>query len=532
MTAVVEFLAGQPVLLMFILVGIGSALGEIRIKGVAVAAAMVLFIAIGFSAWGTSIEVEMPLEHLEILGTFGLVLFTYTVGVLSGSNFFASIRTGWRTILAMMALLAACAGIAYGGGKVLGLDGTTVGGTLSGAVTNTPMLAAVRSASGDANAPTIGYAVAYVFGVLGMLFFAQMALRQAPKDLDAPAPLVSRTIRVETDSMPSIAGLEERYEDHIKFARVRHGEHNPILAVSEEDVLRRDDLVTVVGPAEAVKAVTRELGHQSSHDLISDRRYLDFRRITVSNPMLAGRTIEELDLEERFSARIIRVRRGDVDMIAEPGLVLQTGDRVRVVASRERMDALSKYFGDSARGLADINPVGFAIGLGLGIALGLIPVPLGGFTFKLGSAAGTLLIGLVFGRLGRVGPFVTTMPTSSSQAISELGLLMFLSQAGVAAGTQIASAFASGEWLKILCLGAIITTFLGAGMYFVMRRFFKIGGTRLSGMEAGVQTQPAVLAFANAKTNADSRVALGYALVYPGAMVTKILLGQIMGLLA
>jgi putative transport protein len=65
-----------------------------------------------------------------------------------------------------------------------------------------------------------------------------------------------------------------------------------------------------------------------------------------------------------------------------------------------------------------------------------------------------------------------------------------------------------------------------------MRRFFKIGGTRLSGMLAGVQTQPAVLAFANGKTNADPRVALGYALVYPGAMVVKILLGQIKGLLA
>ncbi|MDR3106655.1 MAG: transporter, partial [Bifidobacteriaceae bacterium] len=467
MTAVIEFLAGQPVLLMFILVGIGSALGEIRIKGVAIAAAAVLFIAIAFSAWGTSKNVVMPLEHLEILGTFGLVLFTYTVGVLSGSNFFASLRAGWRTILAMIGLLAGCAAIAFGGGKLLSLDGATVGGTLSGAVTNTPMLAAVRSASGDPNGPTIGYAVAYVFGVLGMLIFAQLALRQAPKDTDAPAPLVSRTIRVETDSMPSIAGLEERYEGHIKFTRVRHGEHNPILAANEDDVLRRDDLVTVVGPAVSVQAVTRELGHKSSHDLISDRRYLDFRRITVSNPILSGRTIEELDLEERFSARIIRVRRGDVDMLGEPNLVLQTGDRVRVVAARPQMDALSKYFGDSARGLADINPVGFAIGLALGIGLGLLPIPLGSFTFKLGAAAGTLLIGLIFGRLGRVGPFVTTMPTSSSQAISELGLLMFLSQAGIAAGTQIASAFASGEWLKILCLGVAVTTFLGAGMYFV-----------------------------------------------------------------
>ncbi|MDR2254007.1 MAG: transporter [Bifidobacteriaceae bacterium] len=532
MTAVLEFLAKEPVLLMFVLVGIGSALGEVRVKGVAIAAAAVLFIAIACSAWTTSLGIDMALEHLQILGSFGLILFTYTVGVLSGSNFFASLKESWRLILAMIALMAASGVIAFGGGKALGLDGATAGGTFAGAVTNTPMLAAVRTASGDANAPTIGYAVAYVFGVLGMLFFAQMALRQAPKDTDAPVPLVSRTIRVETDSMPSIAALEERYGGHIKFARIRHGEHNPVLAATDEDVLRRDDLVTVVGPSGLVQDVTRELGHKSSHDLNADRRFLDFRRITVSNPVLSGRTIAELDLEERFSARIIRVRRGDVDMLAEPNLVLQTGDRVRVVASRHAMDLLSKYFGDSARGLADINPVGFAAGLALGIGLGLVPIPLGSGRFELGSAAGTLLVGLVFGRLGRVGPFVTTMPTSSSQAISELGLLMFLAQAGIAAGTQIAAAFASGEWLKILGLGAAITTFLGFGMYVAMRRLFKTGGTRLSGMLAGAQTQPAVLAFANAKTNADSRVALGYALIYPAAMVTKILLGQIMGLLA
>jgi putative transport protein len=532
MVAVLEFLAGQPVLLMFILVGIGSALGEVRVKGVAIAAAAVLFIAIATSAWTTSLGIDMSLEHLEHLGAFGLMLFTYTVGVLSGSNFFASLRDGWRPILAMMALMTTCAVVAWGGGKALGLDGPTSGGALAGAMTNTPMLAAVREASGDYNSPTIGYAVAYIFGVLGMMFFAQMALRQAPKDTDAPAPLVSRTIRVETDSEPSIAALEDRYEGQIKFARIRHGEHNPVLAATDDDVLRREDLVTVVGPASLVRDVTRELGHKSSHDLNADRRYLDFRRITVSNPMLSGRTIAALDLEERFSARIIRVRRGDVDMVAEPNLVLQTGDRVRVVASRQTMDGLSKYFGDSARGLADINPVGFAIGLALGIGLGLVPIPLGSLTFKLGAAAGTLLVGLVFGRLGRVGPFVTTMPTSSSQAISELGLLMFLAQAGIAAGTQIAAAFASGEWLKILVLGLAITTLLGLGMYIIMRRAFKTGGTRLSGMLAGTQTQPAVLAFANAKTNADSRVALGYALVYPAAMVTKILLGQIIGLLA
>jgi putative transport protein len=238
-----------------------------------------------------------------------------------------------------------------------------------------------------------------------------------------------------------------------------------------------------------------------------------------------------LDLEETLGARLIRVRRGDVDMLASDSLVLQAGDRARVVAPRERMKEVSKFFGDSARGLSDINPFAFAAGMALGIGLGLIHWPIPGFSFSLGLAAGTLIVGLLFGRLGRIGPVVTAMPVSSAQALTELGLLLFLAQAGSRAGGQIAVAFASGEWIRIIALGVAVTSVVGGGMFIIMTHLFKVGGTKLSGMLGGTQTQPAVLAFANDRTNADSRVALGYALVYPAAMIMKILLGQILGML-
>src|SRR5690606_13731413 len=114
-------------------------------------------------------------------------------------------------------------------------------------------------------------------------------------------------------------------------------------------------------------------------------------------------------------------------------------------------------------------------------------------------------------------------------AIAELGLLIFVAQAGSRAGAQIGAAFTSGDWLRILALGVIVTTVVATGLYLVMRRVFKIGGTRLSGIMGGAQTQPAVLAFANARSGYDARVALGFALVYPAAMITKIIVGRILG---
>jgi putative transport protein len=64
---------------------------------------------------------------------------------------------------------------------------------------------------------------------------------------------------------------------------------------------------------------------------------------------------------------------------------------------------------------------------------------------------------------------------------------------------------------------------------FVIMRMMGMGGTKLSGVIGGAQTQPALLAFANNRTETDPRVALGYALVYPVAMVAKILIAQLLG---
>lgn len=523
MSQVLTFLAEQPILLLFVLVGLGSGIGRLKVKGVGLGAAAVLFLAIGLAAWAAAYDVELAVP--EVLGTFGLALFTFTVGIVSGATFFASLRRSLGPIVAMVAVLAVGAAAAVGMGALLGLDAATTAGAFAGATTNTPALAAAQSAAGDPTSPTVGYAVTYLYGVIGMLGAVYFALRHRQADTDAPPALVARTIRVEVETAPGVKELETRHGDRITFSRVRHGEENPILTAANADVLRRDDLVTVVGPADEVEAVTAELGHTSSHHLEIDRAYLDMRRVTVSDPGVAGRTIAELDLARRFQATASRVRRGDVDVVAADDWMLQLGDRVRVIAPRARMAEVSTFFGDSARGLSDITPVVLGVGMALGIGLGLVKFG----NFALGAAAGTLILGLVLGRIGRVGSVVTAMPYTAAQALSELGLLLFLAQAGSRAGGQIGTAFSSGEWLKILVLGLVVTTVVGLGLYQVMRRVFHMGGTQLSGVIGGTQTQPAVLAFANGRTGHDSRVALGYALVYPAAMIVKILLGQILG---
>ncbi|QPL06050.1 MULTISPECIES: aspartate:alanine exchanger family transporter [Actinomyces] len=534
MVPVLNHLADNPVLVLFLLIGLGMLVGHIKVKGVSLGAAAVLFAGIALAAWGVSqgVTIEVP----SPLGILGLAVFTFAIGVQSGPNFFHVIRTAVGPLALMLLVFIAAAAAGVGVGRLLGMNSALIAGTFAGAITNTPSLAAAGNAATLAGNPngaaiaTVGYAVAYLYGVIGMLFFTLLALRYRRSDKDKPSPLTNRTIRVERDDSPMIGDILTTVSGELRFSRLRRGETGPITRPVAEDRVNRDDLVTVVGTQEAVAQVIKALGHGSSHSLIEDRRYLDFRRITVSDPKIAGRTIADLAVDHTFGATISRVRRGDTDMVGTPDLVLQLGDRVRVVAPTGRMKDISAFFGDSARGLSSINPVALGLGMALGVFIGewkfLTPT---GATFSIGSAAGTLLVGLVFGKIGRIKGLVTALPFTATAVLSELGLLIFLAQAGTKAGGQIANAFTGGDWWKILITGIVITTIAGLGIYASMRWIVKMGGTRLSGLLGGAQTQPAVLAFANERTGADPRVALGYAMVYPVAMIAKIFIAQILG---
>ncbi|MDV3223216.1 aspartate:alanine exchanger family transporter [Intrasporangium sp.] len=523
------FLAEQPILLLAVLLLVGAALGSVRIGGVSIGPAAVLFGAIAVSAVAAASGIRLELPH--VVGTLGLVLFTYTVGITSGPSFFSSVRHGWPVMLSVTLAVLAAAAVAVGLGAVLGLEAPVVAGTFAGALTNTPALAAATESSGDPAGPTIGYSISYVWGVVGMLLAAGWVLAHRRRD-EPPAspPLVHETIRVDRTDLPTIGDLLRRHGDRVVFTRLRRGDE-PETLLDETEALHEADLVTVVGPRDVVEAVATWLGHRSSHDIALDRHELDYRRITISNARLAGRTLAEVDLPARFGAHVSRVRRGDLDLLASPDFVLQLGDRLRVIAPVSRMAEVSAHLGDSERGMSDINPGGFALGLTLGVLLGLVHIPLPGGGFSLGAAAGTLFVGLVFGRLGRVGPVVTSMPSGAARSLSHFGMITFLAYAGTQAGQQITAAITSDLGWKVAVLGLVVTTAAVLLLVAAGRLVHRSGSAEHAGILAGAQTQPAVLAFADERSGHDTRVGIGYVLAYPVAMVAKILVAQVLAAL-
>lgn len=196
------------------------------------------------------------------------------------------------------------------------------------------------------------------------------------------------------------------------------------------------------------------------------------------------------------------------------------------------MRLVAAYLGDSDHGSADINPLGLALGLTAGLALGALPIPVPGVgSLELGQAAGPLVVGLLLGRTGRTGRVVWTLPHQAAETLTQIGLLVFLAYAGGRAGSAFVDALASPLGLQLVLAGLVVTTVHAVALLLAGRAWLRQAGPRLAGVLSGSQTQPAILAHAQEQTHHDQRVALGYAMVYPVAMVVKILVAQLLTML-
>jgi len=542
---VVEFLVENSILLLFAVSAVGYAIGRIKIKGASLGVAAVLFVGLAVGALDPNLK--LPTVVFEL----GLVLFVYTVGLASGPGFVASMtREGLRNNVAALAVLAIAALIAAGAHVALNLAAPVTAGLYAGALTNTPALAAVielASASTPAGAavadPTVGYSVAYPMGVLGVILVAyvlqwlwKIDYRHEAQRLRGSGYAVEQeinnvTLRVTRPeaTQASVQELWERHRWHVVFSRVMHQGDVQLVAGSTRFAL--GDRVSVIGDPDEVAAVAAVLGEQTDEHLALDRSHYDFRRIFVSKPAIAGQRIKDLQLPARYGAIITRVRRGDVDLLADADMVLDLGDRVRVVAPREHMNDVSKLFGDSYKALSEIDLLSLGVGLVLGLLLGKIEFPLpGGGGFSLGNAGGPLIVGLILGAIRRTGPLVWTMPYSANLTVRQLGLIMLLASIGLRSGYTFVQTLSQGGGVQLFIAGAVISCATAFLTLLVGYKLFKIPFGLLMGMLSGIHTQPGVLGFAVDQSQ-DELPHVGYALMFPIATVGKILLAQVLLLL-
>lgn len=531
-------LADNPLLLLFVVVGLGAAVGRVRVRGIGLGPAAALFVGLAFSAVDADLANTPP-----IIPTLGLALFIYTIGLASGPSFIDGFRRGGaRVVLGAVVVLAAIAGVVVLVIGVLDLDVGARAGLYAGTQTNTPALQAAIEAldadivAGTVTDPVVGYSIAYPFGVLSMIAAAYWSMRRSNKPgPHGEAPVVaspartnatSWTVEITRSDLPPLGDLRHWQGERLAFSRVEHD--GEVDLATNATLLMPGDLCTVIGNPDAVAHFTDWAGRRSERHLALDRQKLDFRRISVSNRSLAGTHLRSLDLEGGFGATVTRVRRGDADLVADDDFHLRLGDRLRVVGPADRMGEIAALFGDSDRSLGEVDAMGFALGLAIGLLLGVISVPLpGGGDVELGIGGGPLIAGLVLGTISRTGPITWQVPHSANLTIRQVGILMFLGGVGIRSGATFADSVATATGAK-LAAGALVVSTLTAVGAALLVKFVRSDPVAGAGQLSGFQTQPAVLAFAVERSNGDERVDAGYALVFPVAIVVKLILVQLL----
>ncbi len=538
----VKILIENPLILLFLVAAIGYPIGHIRIWGSSLGVAAVLFV--GLAIGSLHPDLKLP----EIIYILGLALFVYTVGLSSGPSFTSSLlREGLRNNILVAGVLIGAAALTAIVQIAFSLKATITVGMFAGSFTNTPALAGALEtikhlAPKDAlnqllSEPVVGYSTAYPMGVIGVVIAISIAQRLWKTDYPTEAKslrmfgamnesLHVRTIMISNPEAltGTIEELSSRHNWHVMFSRIKRRGH--FLMANPSARFEAGDHVAVVGVIEDMEPVTRFLGDQSTEDIQFERSEFDTRRIFVSNQSVVGRKIRDLCLSESHGAMITRIRRGDADFLAHGDMVLELGDRVRVLAPREHMTAVSDFFGDSYRAVSEIDILTFSFGLALGLLLGIVPIPLpGGLTFKLGFAGGPLIVALILGTVGRTGKLVWTLPYSANMTLRQVGLVLFLAGIGTRAGYGFLSTFATGGGFTVFIAGAALTFIAAATTLCIGHYVMRIPMSLLIGMVAGLFTQPAVLGYALEQTENDLPN-VGYASVYPVAMIAKILLAQ------
>ncbi len=532
-------IASTLVLYSFVIAA-GIYIGKVKIFGISLGVTFVLFVGILMGHFGYIVDSNI----LKFVREFGLILFIFSIGLQVGPGFFSSFKKGGMR-LNMLAVL----GISLNVAIVLGIyffgnihDISALVGVMSGAVTNTPGLAAAQqavttltSSPEQANIMASGYAAAYPLGVIGIIlsmFVIKWVFRinttseiekiEKEQEESHLKPFML-SVKVENQLVDgkTLLQLHDIVRTNFVVSRIMD-ESGKITIPKSSTQIHTGNLLLIICSANDAERFKAVIGSQIEMDWEAVPAPIFSRRILITKGEFNGVALGSLRLHNGYKLNATRVNRAGVDLLAAPNLRLQMGDRITVVGNLEDIDRLADRLGNSMKRLNQPNLITIFIGIILGIVLGQINL---GFDMKLGLAGGPLVVAILLGRFGYRAKLVTYTSTSASLLLRELGICLFLASVGIAAGKDFAASVfnTTGMWWVIW--GFVITVVPLIIVGCIARGHDKINLLTIMGLMSGGCTDPPALAYANNSTGNDAP-AVAYSTVYPLTMFLRVVAAQ------
>jgi len=536
----------QAVVIYGLVIALGIWFGRMKIFGISLGITWVLFIGIIFSYLGIRINDEIA----HFLREFGLILFVYSIGLQVGPGFFASLKKSALSnnlLAASVVLLGVITTLVcwYFSGFRMGI----MAGVMSGAVTNTPGLAAAQSAmkdlqigNNDISFMSLAYAVAYPFGVFGIILSLLLLKKIFRTDIPAEQEL-HRKLNILRNNRPISLHLKlenKRLVGHplrkifsllkepIVVSRMYH--NGSVITPTPETILSENDVLLIVASKNEMEQVRLLIGSPTDVNLkIIPESNLVSRAIVVTRQEITHKRLGDIPALHQHDFTLTRLNRAGIEMVPHGDIVLQLGDTIKVVGTAEGVQLATDALGNSLKRLEvpDLAPI--FIGIVLGVLLGSMPFyfPHMPVPVKIGMAGGPLIVALFLSRYGNKLYLNNYTTNSANLMIRELGIALFLASVGLTSGRNLSTAFSGGAGWMWMLMGVAITMIplLIAGV--IAHRVFRKTYFEVCGLLAGASTDPPALAFALKMAGNDIPSAT-YATVYPLTMILRILAAQLL----
>jgi putative transport protein len=531
-------------------VTVGLSLGAIRVWGIKLGIAGVLFSALVFRQCGLEIDATV----VNFLEDFALVIFMYAIGLQVGPGFASSLRSeGLRLNLLSLGTLLLGAVMSLAVERLIPRG--TAPGLYCGAFTTTPGLAAAQEAlrgarpgmdgQSMAEASGLAYSITYPFGVVGpMLVVAAVrsffriniaeeraALALAEQQNRTPIEFVD--FEVTESEFAGKCVRDEPMLDREGVILTRLLRDGVETIPRPTTVVRVGDVFRAVGAKDRLDKVVDSFGRRSAVDLSTVTGDLDRAEFVVTHHHSLRKSLRELNLRRRHGVTIGKVHRAGVDLVPTANLRLAFADRVTAIGPKAALKLVEGELGNSVEELDHAQLAPIFLGLLVGVVLGSIPLKLPNLhgALHMGLAAGSLLAAIGLSRLGSFGAVIWYMPAAANQLFRDFGLAIFLACVGFQAGDHFIQRAADSGGVSLLFWGAVVTV---APVFIVAcfaRKALGMNFVSVSGWIAGVMTSSTTLQFASELTLSDSPATV-YAAVAPLAELIPIVGAQVLAIVA
>lgn len=534
----------QAVILIFVIMAIGLALGRLKIAGISLGATFVFFLGILAGHLGFAIDHQMLLFAED----FGLILFVYALGLQVGPGFFNAFKVGGVKLNLLglgVVLIGTLMTVIFSFTTQVSLPDMV--GILCGASTNTPALGAaqqtLRQLSLPDTSPALACAVIYPIGVLGVIISLIIIRKFFVKssDLDKSQRDKKEHTYLSVFQVLNPSVFNKTIEDVAKefsytYVISRLWRDNQVQIPTSKTVLEEGDRLLIITSEEQAQDIAIVFGKQEKGDW--NKGDIDWDTmdsglashiVVVTSPKINGKKISSLRLRNNFGVNITRIFRSGVIIPAKPNLILRMGDRLVVVGKRQGLERVESYLGNTVKNLNEPNLISISVGIVLGLLLGSIPIMIPGISapVKLGLAGGPIVVGILIGAFGPRIHMVSYTTDSANLMLRRLGLSMYLACLGLDAGKEFFTTVFCSEGLVWILLGTIITIIPVVIMGVLAIKIWKVDYGNVSGMLCASMANPMALSYASDTVKTD-RPAVSYATVYPLSMFIRVIIAQLL----